>query len=213
MAPMKSFQPPSPEVVMKKTVIFFASLFLAHTVVADENNFVNTAAEIQKALLRPKPMQKVKTRGIQTRSVQPMKTRGIKILAKEKDRVVEKTIMVPADEPSRGANLKIEFDVDSHVIRRASYPLLNELGKALTGEQLKETGILIKGHTDSDGTEIHNLRLSLNRGLSVKRYLTTHFGIPSERLKVFGFGETTPLVPNDNAKHKQLNRRVEIETD
>ena len=82
----------------------------------------------------------------------------------------------------------------------------------MTSEKLKEKDIIVKGHTDSDGEEAYNLKLSLNRALAVKLYLTSNFFISSSQLKVAGYGEATPLVPNNTKKNKQVNRRVEIAT-
>lgn len=107
--------------------------------------------------------------------------------------------------------LKIEFDVNSHNIRTQSYALLFELGKALTSTELKQRNIMIKGHTDSDGTKAYNLKLSKRRANAVKTFLGSNFSIPSTRLKTVGFGETHPLVPNTSRANKQMNRRVEVE--
>ena len=127
-------------------------------------------------------------------------------------KIIKKTLTIPEKQASQGVNLKIEFDVNSYSIRPESFKLLNELGKALTSEKLKEKDIIVKGHTDSDGEEAYNLKLSLNRALAVKLYLTSNFFISSSQLKVAGYGEATPLVPNNTKKNKQVNRRVEIAT-
>ena len=198
---------------MKKTAFLILPLFLiTYPLSAGEYNFETTAEGIEKALTQPQPAKKIRTRGIKTRGIQPLKTRGIKVVEKEKGKVVEKTILVDENHTPQGVNLKIEFDVDSYQIRPESFALLDELGKALTGDTLKRQKIFIKGHTDADGSGHYNLRLSLDRGLSVKQYLTAHFAISPTRLKVIGYGESMPLVPNTSTTNKQLNRRVEIET-
>jgi outer membrane protein OmpA-like peptidoglycan-associated protein len=201
------------ESVMKNTTFIMLALFLITCPVsAGEYNFETTAEGIEKALTQPRPTKKIRTRGIKTRGIQSAKTRGIKVVEKEQGKVVEKTIIVDENHTPQGVNLKIEFDVDSYHIRPESFALLDELGKALTGDTLKELKIFIKGHTDTDGSDPYNLRLSLDRGLSVKQYLTANFAIPPTRLKVIGYGESMPLVPNTSTANKQLNRRVEIGT-
>ena len=70
--------------------------------------------------------------------------------------------------------------------------------------------MIINGHTDSDGKDKYNLRLSLNRAGAVKKYLMDHYNVSRDRLKVMGYGECMPLKPNTSEKNKQLNRRVEI---
>jgi outer membrane protein OmpA-like peptidoglycan-associated protein len=147
-----------------------------------------------------------------TRSWQPVvETRSIEVVEKQGAGTVKKAIAVAvaADEPR--VNLKIEFDYDSYAIRDASFPLLNELGKALRHRRLIGKRIVIKGHTDSDGAAGYNLTLSLNRAQSVKQYLTANCRVPPERLKVVGYGEALPLAPNTTAAGKQMNRRVEVQ--
>ncbi|CAN2041788.1 Protein containing DUF1566 [Candidatus Magnetomoraceae bacterium gMMP-15] len=111
---------------------------------------------------------------------------------------------------SQGINLQIEFNSGSYEILKNSYAVLNELGKALTSDTLKNYAFIIKGHTDSDGDASSNKKLSLNRAFSVKLYLRQHFSIPSWRLEVVGMGEEVPLISNTTKANKKLNRRVEV---
>jgi outer membrane protein OmpA-like peptidoglycan-associated protein len=70
--------------------------------------------------------------------------------------------------------------------------------------------IEIQGHTDSDGSEDHNMQLSSDRSNTVMRYLVDH-GIAAPRLQAKGYGETMPIAPNTTSAGKQLNRRVMIQ--
>jgi outer membrane protein OmpA-like peptidoglycan-associated protein len=196
---------------MKKFIIIILfSLFIIQQSYSGELNFETTAEGITNALTNPKTEHKIKTRSIKGTSA--IKTRSIRIVSREQGKIVEKTISIPEIQVSQGVNLKIEFDFDSYNIRQESFGLLNELGKALTSEKLKEEPIVIKGHTDSEGYDAYNLELSLNRGLAVKSYLISSFPISPSLLKVVGYGEAMPLVPNNNESNKQINRRVEINT-
>jgi outer membrane protein OmpA-like peptidoglycan-associated protein len=195
---------------MKKAFILFFSLFILQQSYAGDLNFETTSEGITRALTEQNKEQKINTRSI--KGTGAIKPRGIKVVGKEGGKIVEKTITVYKDQPIHRVNLKIDFDFDSYNIRPESYKLLNELGKALTGKQLTGQPIVIKGHTDSDGAEAYNLRLSLKRGLAVKSYLISSFPISSSLLKVVGYGESMPLVPNTNESNKQINRRVEITT-
>jgi len=69
--------------------------------------------------------------------------------------------------------------------------------------------VSIEGHTDSDGADKYNLKLSDGRAKAVSDYLVEH-GIDKGRLTAKGFGETKPLVPNDTDEGKATNRRVEF---
>ena len=67
----------------------------------------------------------------------------------------------------------------------------------------------IVGHTDNDGDETSNLKLSLQRAEAVKKVLTEK-GVSPDRLKTEGKGETQPLNRNANELEKANNRRVEF---
>lgn len=69
--------------------------------------------------------------------------------------------------------------------------------------------VRIAGHTDSDGPAPANQRLSEQRAAAVAAYLSAR-GIAAERMQVVGFGEDSPLVPNDSAENKAKNRRIEF---
>jgi OOP family OmpA-OmpF porin len=69
--------------------------------------------------------------------------------------------------------------------------------------------IEIQGHTDSDGSDDHNMDLSQSRAKTVVQYLVDH-GIASGRLEGQGYGETLPIAPNTSSPGKQLNRRVMV---
>ena len=83
---------------------------------------------------------------------------------------------------------------------------------ALLAEQIKNQKtslITIEGHTDSRGSPDTNMLLSQRRADSVRTYLVSQ-GIPSERIKAVGMGETRPLASNNTSEGRAQNRRVEI---
>jgi outer membrane protein OmpA-like peptidoglycan-associated protein len=67
----------------------------------------------------------------------------------------------------------------------------------------------IQGHTDNVGDEVLNMRLSLERAESVRRYLIDH-GISADRLVARGFGESRPTAGNGTAGGRSANRRIEF---
>ena len=69
--------------------------------------------------------------------------------------------------------------------------------------------ITILGHTDSVGNDDSNLALSQRRAEAVRSYLTSH-GIPNDRVKAQGMGETAPIADNASPEGRANNRRVEI---
>ena len=67
----------------------------------------------------------------------------------------------------------------------------------------------IEGHTDSDGKDAMNLKISQDRAAAVKNYLVEN-GVAADRLTSEGYGETKPIASNKTAKGKAQNRRVEV---
>lgn len=69
--------------------------------------------------------------------------------------------------------------------------------------------VLVEGFTDSTGSAAHNQELSERRAGAVRTSLLD-MGVANDRIAVRGFGEALPVVSNDTASNRQLNRRVEI---
>ncbi len=126
-------------------------------------------------------------------------------------RIETKTIQVVDNQDVPTARLKIEFDYNSASIRKSAFPQLKQLGLALTSNALNQSDLLVAGHTDSDGPDAYNLKLSLDRAEAVCQYLAARFNISPSRLTIRGYGEAMPLRPNDGPLNKQMNRRVEIQ--
>jgi outer membrane protein OmpA-like peptidoglycan-associated protein len=118
----------------------------------------------------------------------------------------EKYLPEPKEEPRLALNVLFEFDKD--VLTSEARSVLDTLGKALTSDELAGNYFFLEGHTDSVGSYAYNMDLSRRRALSVQRYLTEKFGIPSSRLPYEGFGESRPL-PNLDPEDGR-NRRVEV---
>jgi outer membrane protein OmpA-like peptidoglycan-associated protein len=70
--------------------------------------------------------------------------------------------------------------------------------------------VKIVGHTDSDGDDAANLKLSQQRAEAVKSILITQYNIDESKLTTEGRGETQPLANNNTPEGKAQNRRVEF---
>jgi OmpA-OmpF porin, OOP family len=101
----------------------------------------------------------------------------------------------------------IEFETDSADIRPATKPVLDRAIKVL--EDYPDIRIEIVGHTDNEGTDEHNDKLSKERAESVKRYLVEG-GIESNRLETRGAGRKEPIASNDTPEGRAKNRRTEF---
>ena len=101
----------------------------------------------------------------------------------------------------------ILFDVNQSSIRPESAGTLKEIAELMkTHNDLK---FEIDGHTDSDGSDAANLKLSQQRAGAVKTRLVD-MGIDASRLTVKGYGESKPIDNNETAEGKANNRRVEF---
>lgn len=69
----------------------------------------------------------------------------------------------------------------------------------------------ITGHTDSEGGNEYNLRLSEKRAASVANFLTDSLHIRPDRITLEYKGESSPIAPNIDSKGKTINRRVAVE--
>jgi OOP family OmpA-OmpF porin len=67
----------------------------------------------------------------------------------------------------------------------------------------------IGGHTDADGDEDANMKLSERRAQAVLDYML-RAGLPGDRLHAMGFGPSEPVASNDTAEGKARNRRIEF---
>ncbi|MBK7098187.1 MAG: OmpA family protein [Sphingobacteriales bacterium] len=102
----------------------------------------------------------------------------------------------------------ILFDVNSDKIKPSSYGVLKDIANVLTeNEDIK---VKIVGHTDSDGDDASNLALSKKRAESVKKALSSQFGISEKMITTDGMGESQPVSLNTTPEGKANNRRVEF---
>ena len=101
----------------------------------------------------------------------------------------------------------VTFDTDSAALRPQFFGVLNSVGKVLT--EYDKTVVEVAGHTDSTGSDAHNMQLSQRRANTVGEYLYTQ-GIMDQRIISVGRGEHHPIADNSTAEGRQLNRRVEI---
>jgi outer membrane protein OmpA-like peptidoglycan-associated protein len=101
----------------------------------------------------------------------------------------------------------IHFDTDKADLKAGAAKTLEEVVKLLKAHPDLE--VEIQGHTDSTGTDEHNLDLSRRRADTVKAYLQL-YGISGSRLQTTGLGESKPVGDNATEEGRALNRRVEL---
>lgn len=102
--------------------------------------------------------------------------------------------------------IKVEFNFDSDVIRKNSYPDLDRIIKLMKSTPVD---IVVAGHTDSTGPDEYNEGLSLRRAKSVYNYLVGK-GVDEAKLITKGYGENRPLSTNSSIDGRRRNRRVDF---
>ena len=99
------------------------------------------------------------------------------------------------------------FDTNRATIKRVSFALLDDVAQAMKDNP--KIKVEVGGHTDSQGDDAFNLKLSQRRAESVRTYLIKK-GVTSDRMTPKGYGENVPIADNRTANGRAQNRRVEF---
>ena len=104
---------------------------------------------------------------------------------------------------------KILFDSGKATLRPESKQELDAIGAVLA--QCADMKIEIAGHTDSQGADDMNMKLSGERAAAVRDYILKNFSqCKPDFFVAKGYGETKPVATNATAEGRQQNRRVEF---
>ncbi len=108
-------------------------------------------------------------------------------------------------------NEKGSFPSGSAVLKAGFDPVMDKITASVNNTQGR---VVVAGHTDnipiSTDWYRSNWELSASRAVTVAQYMLTKKETDANRLVVEGFADTKPLVANDSAKNRAINRRVEI---
>ena len=102
---------------------------------------------------------------------------------------------------------KTLFSARSNNITRQMAPVLKTIAEEMKIRQMLRVKVV--GHTDSSGGTKTNQNTSLNRAYTVAQRLIND-GVSSSRIDIEGRGSIDPLVANDTAERRTVNRRVEL---
>ena len=100
------------------------------------------------------------------------------------------------------------FDSGSSSLHPGAYDRLRSLARTLNN--YPKSQVIIKGHTDSEGSESFNQQLSEQRADRVRNFIISE-GVAPSRITSLGFGESLPVATNATRDGRSQNRRVEIE--
>ena len=103
------------------------------------------------------------------------------------------------------------FPSGSSTMKGGFMPVIDKLKTSLT---TMDGTILVAGHTDNIPIKTKRFRsnweLSSSRAVTVVHELLKQSRLNPRRFTVEGHGSAQPLVPNNNAENRALNRRVEL---
>lgn len=99
------------------------------------------------------------------------------------------------------------FDFDKAELKPEGKKGLDELVAKIKGMSL-DVAIAV-GHTDGMGSEAYNQALSERRANAVKDYLVSQ-GLPADKVRAEGKGESEPVASNDTREGRAKNRRVDV---
>lgn len=191
----------------------------------DEKNGRVTSGTVQLTNMRTKEVSEVEVDSITGGYVAVMNLDSDVMLTVKKDNAAFTSRYFSQDDPELGGvikediqvkNLKageayrlhdINFAFESFELNRAARNILDAFAVYLNANpKLK---VAIHGHTDSDGTDALNLKLSDSRAKAVRDHLVGQ-GVAASRLSFKGFGSTKPIADNTSAEGKAKNRRTEF---
>ena len=101
---------------------------------------------------------------------------------------------------------KVYFASGKAAILPKSFPLLDQVADQVK-RHTEIPGLVIEGHTDSQGNPQTNRKLSQARADAVKAYLIKR-GVEASRLEAKGYGADRPTASNATATGREANRRV-----
>lgn len=101
----------------------------------------------------------------------------------------------------------VNFAKGSNDIPASDKALLKQAAEILK-KSPADTRVQIDGHTDNDGDDAANQKLSEQRAAAIRSELI-NYGVPAAMLSTKGYGETQPKTSNDTPEGRFQNRRIE----
>lgn len=126
---------------------------------------------------------------------------------------LETNISLSRDQEGVYINIQeaILFDPGSATLKTMGRDTIGSLAGLFN---LFDNEIIIEGYTDdvpmSNRRFPSNWELSVERAVSVLRYLSEEYSVEPTRLSARGYGEYKPIVANDSKENRAQNRRVNI---
>jgi len=139
---------------------------------------------------------------------------------RERERTLERVREIFAENEAevllRGDELLVRmqglsFPVGSSEIRPENFSLLTKVQRVL--REFPEGNVTISGHTDAQGNDDTNQKLSEERAQAVREYLLANMNVSADRIASVGFGESQPIATNETEDGRAKNRRIDVKVD
>ncbi len=101
----------------------------------------------------------------------------------------------------------LNFASGSSEIQPKNFGLLTKLQQVI--REFPGT-ITISGHTDAEGNDALNMKLSEQRSEAVHQYLTANMDLAPDRIRAIGRGESEPIASNETEEGRLQNRRIDV---
>jgi outer membrane protein OmpA-like peptidoglycan-associated protein len=104
--------------------------------------------------------------------------------------------------------LYLTFDTGKSTLRPESGKIITQMAEYLKANPSVRVSIV--GHTDNEGNEESNMKLSQDRAQAVVNALVSQHGVQASQLQARGVGPLSPIATNATDAGRRLNRRVEM---
>ena len=101
----------------------------------------------------------------------------------------------------------LNFASGSSEIQPKNFGLLTKLQQVI---REFPGAITISGHTDAEGNDALNMKLSEQRSAAVHQYLTANMDLAPDRIRAIGRGESEPIASNETEEGRLQNRRIDV---
>jgi len=102
----------------------------------------------------------------------------------------------------------LTFPIGTSNIEPQYFGLLTKVQNAFA--EFSDCRVIIEGHTDSQGSDVTNQRLSTERAEAVKQYVLANTDISPDRIEGVGYGESRPVASNETPEGRAKNRRIDV---
>ncbi len=198
------------ERMSERAVVRAGTLVAERDKVAAEKQLVDTATSTAEGLSK-EVNQKDRELATSGEKLQDERSKRIAAEKKAQDALNRLAAFATIKEEARGLVITLPggvlFETNKATLLGTAEERLNQVADALLAD--RDATMVIEGHTDSQGNDAINDKLSKDRADSVRDYLLKR-GVAADRLSSVGKGSKSPIADNKSAEGRANNRRVEI---